>query len=889
MNEGLYLCPTCGFLCRVCRCEAQVSCFLCARLHTDPSFLLLPSSERRSQLPKDGISISEKSLFPTTTMRTTMRSRGKKKARKNGSPFESRKLEDERDYLRDIHQRLNADIDSLTANVIIGRQLGHAFLDYSKLTAEENKLFSECLQLAGTFQLWLEDAKVHLCSLILEKIGIPLKGHIGDLKDAVIAKKKEALSAKEIEERIENARYDSVFRVCDYIEEYYNYFSKAKDKVAELLPTISKYRMTAKKYYEGEEEEEDKLTIGTMIKGETSEVSRPVSAPIPSPIATVEDHAHVVLTLPPLPPPPPPLSQAELLSNQASVENAAVTAEEAKLEPSKQKADASRQSKEIKKGSEERITTNEELAKVEKTEKKEPSEPIEKAEKKEPSNATALANSASSNINEAKPIELRYFGKVFGEDLQVVVKREGGSIPQVVEMLTHFLDEHGMHVQGIFRISGYQSQIQQYRENIDAGRPVVFPPNPKTVHIVCGLLKLYLRLLPEPLMTNEHFDEFTAITRQVIEAKRLAQLQELIQSLPPANAHLLDYIIGLCIRVTENSDKNKMNVKNMASLIAPNILYRKEPNPATLLDDINSANIVVEHMIIHYEKLFENIRYDKKIPLKKATNITTTQTPPQTASSDAATSKANTSPTVETVGPIPPPLVLSETSQTSEQPQSPASSGSPKLSSINDTEKKDTTMATTPVRRVPGGRMSKNPKQKLARSTVLLQLTLIREEEFLKAIDELFVNTNLSGWIVLGYHKPNEIELQAKGRGSVDELLAHLYDDQIQYCLIRLSVPDQELKISARDVFIEWNGPNVPQIEKGKKKSHLGEIKELLQPYHSELVAVSRERFNLETVLERSSPFSGSHVIDFSIYLMNDYDQKPKVEPLSKRGINKQH
>jgi hypothetical protein len=49
-----------------------------------------------------------------------------------------------------------------------------------------------------------------------------------------------------------------------------------------------------------------------------------------------------------------------------------------------------------------------------------------------------------------------------------------------------------------------------------------------------------------------------------------------------------------------------------------------------------------------------------------------------------------------------------------------------------------------------------------------------------------------------------------------------------------------ELKIAARDVFIEWNGPNVPQIEKGKKKSHLGEIKELLQvcPNHQNIVCM---------------------------------------------------
>lgn len=60
-------------------------------------------------------------------------------------------------------------------------------------------------------------------------------------------------------------------------------------------------------------------------------------------------------------------------------------------------------------------------------------------------------------------------------------------------------------------------------------------------------------------------------------------------------------------RVADHSDKNMMSVKNLASLIAPNILYRKDPNPVTLLEDINYANLVVELLMEHYEKLFENV------------------------------------------------------------------------------------------------------------------------------------------------------------------------------------------------------------------------------------------------------------------------------------------
>lgn len=57
-------------------------------------------------------------------------------------------------------------------------------------------------------------------------------------------------------------------------------------------------------------------------------------------------------------------------------------------------------------------------------------------------------------------------------------------------------------------------------------------------------------------------------------------------------------------------------------------------------------------------------------------------------------------------------------------------------------------------------------------------------------------------------------------------------------------------------------GPGVGVIEKGKKVASMGDVEALLQPFHSSLTALSRTNFNDETIIDRSNPLSGSHIID---------------------------
>ncbi len=38
-------------------------------------------------------------------------------------------------------------------------------------------------------------------------------------------------------------------------------------------------------------------------------------------------------------------------------------------------------------------------------------------------------------------------------------------------------------------------------------------------------------------------------------------------------------------------------------------------------------------------------------------------------------------------------------------------------------------------------------------------------------------------------------------------------------------------------------------VQAGKKKSHVGEVKKILKPFHAELTAVNRDTFTLENVI----------------------------------------
>jgi hypothetical protein len=99
--------------------------------------------------------------------------------------------------------------------------------------------------------------------------------------------------------------------------------------------------------------------------------------------------------------------------------------------------------------------------------------------------------------------------KVFGGTLQSSTKNRDG-IPSILWSCMNYLEQLGLQVEGIFRLSGSQQIINMIKDRINCDLHVdLFTI--KNPHNVAGLMKLYLRDLADPLLTFKLYDDIMSI------------------------------------------------------------------------------------------------------------------------------------------------------------------------------------------------------------------------------------------------------------------------------------------------------------------------------------------------------------------------------------------
>jgi len=165
-------------------------------------------------------------------------------------------------------------------------------------------------------------------------------------------------------------------------------------------------------------------------------------------------------------------------------------------------------------------------------------------------------------------------GKVFGRDLEDLLEQQGQDIPILVQQTTAWLEEHGLDEEGLFRISGNKSSEDSLRSKYesDPKARVDFAKENVSNHTVAGLLKLFLRCLPEPLLLYRYYSTFLKVHKNEDMKARLANFRILVQKLPKSNQLCLFHILRFLKKVSEHSSTNMMTLTNLATCWAPNLL-----------------------------------------------------------------------------------------------------------------------------------------------------------------------------------------------------------------------------------------------------------------------------------------------------------------------------
>lgn len=196
-----------------------------------------------------------------------------------------------------------------------------------------------------------------------------------------------------------------------------------------------------------------------------------------------------------------------------------------------------------------------------------------------------------------------YFGVSLGDQMQ----RDGVEIPRVLEKCAETIEMYGLDVTGIYRLSGTTSRIQRLKAKLEANVEAVdlqSDENLTDINDITGVLKLFFRELPEPLLTYDLYQGF--IDAAKIENGRLRhiRLHERINELPDANYATCKYFLGHLDKVRQHESNNSMSRSNLAIVFGPTLLGPPPEEAAAVLQDMQWQCKAIETILEHYAEIF---------------------------------------------------------------------------------------------------------------------------------------------------------------------------------------------------------------------------------------------------------------------------------------------
>jgi hypothetical protein len=179
--------------------------------------------------------------------------------------------------------------------------------------------------------------------------------------------------------------------------------------------------------------------------------------------------------------------------------------------------------------------------------------------------------------------------------------RNDPAVPPVVVEPIQYLLKKGLKEEGIFRVPGNAEEIRAIKKRYDKGKKVDLEG--RDLHTVAGVLKLFFRELPEPLLTYELYDTFLAAVSAPDLPTQLEYIREVVNALPVGNRAILDYLMQFLKKVSQVTE-NQMTAQNIAIVFAPNLIRPKIETYEIILTHSTYVNRLIQLLIVYYDQIF---------------------------------------------------------------------------------------------------------------------------------------------------------------------------------------------------------------------------------------------------------------------------------------------
>ena len=193
---------------------------------------------------------------------------------------------------------------------------------------------------------------------------------------------------------------------------------------------------------------------------------------------------------------------------------------------------------------------------------------------------------------------------VFKMPLQAVMVDQGqGYIPYIVQKCFHFISKY-LQSRGLFRINGSMSVVEKLVEAFDSGKDIRIEDYTRDPNDVCSLLKRFISELPEPIFNQKLTESLIATLNDENSFSRLSTTRDICDTLDEYSHALLECLFYFLRDVSKHSDKNKMNVSNLATVFGPILTQQPDATMVTSFKNIRNINEVIYEMIDNANFIF---------------------------------------------------------------------------------------------------------------------------------------------------------------------------------------------------------------------------------------------------------------------------------------------
>ncbi|XP_044303501.1 rho GTPase-activating protein 39-like isoform X5 [Varanus komodoensis] len=192
---------------------------------------------------------------------------------------------------------------------------------------------------------------------------------------------------------------------------------------------------------------------------------------------------------------------------------------------------------------------------------------------------------------------------LFGSSLEEIMIRQqsmypNNKLPWVQTQLSQqVLELGGEQTEGIFRIPGDIDEVNALKLQVDQWK---IPNNLSDPNIPASLLKLWYRELEEPVIPQQFYKECISNYENPDAAVAVVEL------LPEFNRLVLCYLIHFLQIFAQpaNVGKTKMDVNNLAMVMAPNCLRCQSDDPRVIFENTRKEMSFLRMLIVHLDTSF---------------------------------------------------------------------------------------------------------------------------------------------------------------------------------------------------------------------------------------------------------------------------------------------